>query len=134
MVKKLIEQFPIKFLFFLLGIGCIACHDKEALKQAMIEKIVKERIENHQKIRIANCEKEALEKAEAIADSLLIQAALTMDTTSRINRPIKPTRPNVHLPLDTTPIKPLFNDSVLVKEDSLKNEGAFWPNLLLPHH
>ncbi len=85
MIEKNLQAYFGKGNLLLLIITFAACHDKEALRRTLVAEMVQEGIENHQKSRIANCEKEALEEAKAIVDSLLIQAALTnIDTTYRI--------------------------------------------------
>ena len=95
----------------LLLIVFSSCHDKEALKKALIEKTVKEKIATFKKQKMATCRKEALTKALTMADYEMIQAALNkVDTTGRGNRPEKPSRPSLDLPVDTTPIKPLFEE------------------------
>jgi len=103
----------------ILLISLSACHDKEALKQALIEQTVKEKIANHQKKKTTTCRKEALAEALVIADSVMIQLALSnVDTSGKGNRPIKPARPELDLPVDTTPIKPLFEDTVINLKDT----------------
>lgn len=102
-----------------LLVSLFACHDKAALKQALIEKTIKEKIANHQQKKIANCTKEALAEAVVIADSVMIKLALSnVDTSGRGNRPAKPARPELSLPVDTTPIKPLFEDSIVLLEET----------------
>ena len=96
-----------------------ACQDDTALKQALIEKMVQEKIDNHIKRKRIACFKEAMEKALVIADSAMIKMALSkVDTTGKINRPAKPPRPEVDLPVDTTPIRPLFEDTITNQRDT----------------
>jgi len=107
----------------LLGICLLfclpACHDKAALKQVLIEKTIQEKIVNHIRKKKATCRREYMKDALALADSLMIKLALSkVDTNSRINRPTKPLKPAINLPTDTTPIKPLFKDSIQRKIDS----------------
>lgn len=104
---------------FLLCTALYACHDKEALKQALIDKTVEERVANHKRKKIATCKEEAITEALEIADSVMIKLALSkVDTSGQGNRPVKPTRPKLNLPVDTTPIKPLFEDTVVGLEDT----------------
>lgn len=107
----------------LLGICLLfcltACHDKAALKQALIDKTIQDKIDNHIKKKKATCRREYMKDALVLADSLMIKLALSkVDTNSRINRPTKPARPEIDLPTDTTPIQPLFEDSIKRKIDS----------------
>lgn len=107
------------FLLFLMITSLLACHDKEALKQALIEKTVKDKVANHQKKKKAACKKEALVEALVIADSVMIQLALSkVDTNGIGNRPVKPARPELNLPVDTTPIKPLFENTIVALADT----------------
>ena len=111
--------FSIKrFLYGLCGCCClIACHNEEALRQALIEKTVKEKVANHQKRKTAVCNKEIMQKAIELADSLMIKLALSKsDSSKNIVKPAKPVRPNISLPVDTTPIKPLFEDTLARKK------------------
>lgn len=108
------------FLYFGLFIFCFAaCQDNAALKQALIEKIVQEKIDNHVTKKKATCYKEAMDEALVIADSVMIQLALSkVDTSGKINRPTKPARPKIDLPVDTTPIQPLFEDTIVSRKDT----------------
>lgn len=109
----------ISIIFFSLVLFLTACHDKAALKQALIEKTVQEKIDSHIKKKKASCLKEYMKDALVLADSLMIKLALSeVDTNSRVNRPAKPARPKIDLPTDTTPIKPLFEDSIKRTIDS----------------
>lgn len=110
-----------KTLFYLVGgsIGFIACHDKAALKQALIEQMVQEKVANHITKKKETCFKEAMEEALVIADSVMIQLALSkVDTSGKANRPSKPPRPEIDLPVDTTPIRPLFEDTINNQKDT----------------
>ena len=107
------------FLGFCLLVGLSACQDKAALKQALIEKTIQEKITSFKQKKIMTCTKEALAEAVIIADSVMINLALNyVDTSGRGNRPAKPTRPELDLPVDTTPIKPLFEDTIVQLEDT----------------
>lgn len=119
-MKFTIRNF-VRFPFLLWGllVGLTACHDKTALKQALIEKTVQEKIDNHIKKKKAACLKVYMQDALVLADSLMIKLALSkVDTSNRIDRPTKPARPEIDLPTDTTPIKPLFEDSIKRTIDS----------------
>lgn len=107
-------------LYFVLMVFCFAaCQDKAGLKQALIEKMVQDKIDNHVTKKKATCFKEAMDEALVIADSVMIQLALSkVDTSGKVNRPAKPTRPELDLPVDTTPIQPLFEDTIISRKDT----------------
>jgi hypothetical protein len=110
-----------QLVLLLIGSFCflnIGCHDEAALKQALIDKTIRERIETHKRKKRVACHRKSLKLALELADSLIIQSALTLvDTSAKLNRPIKPKRPAIDLPVDTTPIEPLFIDTI---ESSLR--------------
>lgn len=108
------------FLYFVSLSFCFAaCHDNVALKQALIEKTVQEKIDNHIKKKKETCFKEAMAEALVIADSTMIKLALSkVDTSGKANRPAKPPSPEIDLPVDTTPIQPLFEDTIINKKDT----------------
>lgn len=96
-----------------LSLIIVSCHDKEALKKELMDKMVTEKIEKEKREHLITCRTNALKDAIERADSLMIKLALSqIDTTNQVTRPIKPIRPAINLPIDTTPIKPLFIDSV----------------------
>ena len=108
-----------------LWIGCLllcslfACHDKVALKQALMDETILQKVASHQRKKIKACKEEAMREALIIADSVMIKLALSkVDTSGQGNRPIKPARPELDLPVDTTPIKPLFEDTIIRLEDT----------------
>ncbi len=106
--------------YFVLTVFCFAaCHDNAALKHTLIEKMVQEKIDHHVANKKATCFKEAMDEALVISDSVMIQLALSkVDTSGKINRPAKPPRPEIDLPVDTTPIRPLFEDTIVRREDT----------------
>lgn len=109
----------IYLYFVLLAFSFTACHDEAALKQALIEKMVQDKIDNHVTKKKAACYKEAMGEALVIVDSVMIQLALSkVDTSGKVNRPAKPPRPKVDLPVDTTPIRPLFEDTIISRKDT----------------
>lgn len=106
------------YIFFMV-FSFVSCHDKAALKQALIEKMVQEKIDNHVTKKKAACYKEAMKEALVMADSVMIQLALSrVDTSGKVNRPAKPPRPKIDLPVDTTPIRPLFEDTIISRDDT----------------
>jgi len=120
----------LRILGICLLVSLFACQDKAALRQVLIEKTIKEKVASFKQKKITTCTKEALAEAIIIADSVMIQLALSqVDTSGRGNRPTKPARPELDLPVDTTPIKPLFEDSIIKIIDTFPNVEK---SLLLP--
>lgn len=116
------EKFICILFIGLSSLLVSACHDEAALKQALIEETIANRIQTHISKKRANCRKEIIKAAVLRADSLMIQLALSKtDTSSKNTRPIKPTRPTIIFPTDTTPIKPLFEE-LTPQADSLSEK------------
>lgn len=115
------------YIHFIILLVCLtACHDKEALKDTLIEETVKNKVESFKRKKISTCTEEVINAALILADSLMIQLALNkVDTNSQIKRPIKPARPAIDLPVDTTPIKPLFEDTISKREGALLEIDTF---------
>lgn len=78
-------------------------------RKTFIQQKVEERLADHRKIRIAACRDRYLQDATKLVDSLLIERArMEKDTIGKPPKPVKPTRPHLLSPLDSTPVKPLF--------------------------
>jgi len=91
----------------------INCEQRDEVAiQALIKQQVAGNIATFKARQMARCNKEALEEAIFMADSILIANALSAKDTSRFVRPVKPIKPNVVLPIVTEPIVPLFKDSL----------------------
>ena len=84
----------------------------EAAIQALIKEQVAENIATFKARQQARCDKEVIEEALFMADSILMANALLAKDTSRFVRPVKPPKPNVVMPAVTEPIAPLFKDSL----------------------
>lgn len=78
--------------------------------EAIVRTKVNERVGEFRAKRLAECEARLLARAEKMADSLLIQEAINAlnDSLAR-SRPGRPDRPPAVPPLDSTPVKPLFD-------------------------
>ena len=99
----------------------VACQDTAALKTRLINQTITEKIEAHKSKKKAACIEAALEEAKIKADSQMILLALRkQDTSVIVERPSKPVRPDLLLPVDTSPIKPLFKDSLSSFPDSIR--------------
>ncbi|MCC7505533.1 MAG: hypothetical protein IT259_09535 [Saprospiraceae bacterium] len=104
----MINRIQTAVLFYLLisWLLSAACgRDTDKLVQAKVA----ERVNEYSAKRIAECERNLLARAEKIADSLLIQEAIDdlNDSLAR-SRPGRPDRPAPIPPIDSTPVKPIF--------------------------
>lgn len=91
----------------IVGINLLSCgQDTEALVQTKVA----ERVNAYRAKRIADCESALLAKAEKMADSLLILDAVNAlnDSLAR-SRPGRPFHPPAIPPIDSAPVKPLFD-------------------------
>lgn len=79
-------------------------------RQTVIQEKVAEQVSAFRSKKMAECRTELLQKAEKTADSLLIQHEVDAlnDSLAR-SRPGRPFRPAPIPPLDSTPIKPIFD-------------------------
>ena len=107
--KKYI-RFLVSCLLLLLIISCD--ERDEAAIQALIAENIEENLEQYRAREIARCHQEVLEEALILADSLVLAAALQAKDTSRLRKPLKPQKPMLKLPVDDTPLAPLFGDSI----------------------
>jgi hypothetical protein len=101
-----------KLNFIAFFIICIACNEEEQ-RQAMIAAAVKEKVSDFQEKKIANFRKKEFEEATRIADSILLLNAdlwqISMDSLgARPARVTKPKTPTTIIPIDSTPVNPLF--------------------------
>ena len=97
----------ITFVFLFL-----ACN-QEVERQALIDAAVKEKIADFQEKKINEYRKKEFEDATKIADSILLLNAdlwqLSMDSLgARPARVVKPKTPSITIPVDSTPVNPLF--------------------------
>lgn len=87
----------------------LSCEQRdEAAVQAAIKKQVASNVATFKARRIQQCHKKAMEEAITIADSLMLARALAAKDTSQFIRPTKPTKPMVNMPVQHTPVAPLF--------------------------
>ncbi len=105
-------------LLILLGIAIIFSmgfqkdKSREAQIQALIDAKVAEKVDKYRKKYLEKCRERILERANALADTAIIISAKSIniiDNTSRPIPPPRPLRPDIKLPIDTTPVKPFFS-------------------------
>ena len=79
----------------------------ERIEKAVADKFAKRRAEQMKK-----CKDNAIKIAEQRVDSILIAQAklISIDTTGRPIKPIKPDLPEITPPKDSTDVKPLFEE------------------------
>jgi hypothetical protein len=95
--------FLLIFAVCLFGLGC--SRDNTVI----INQKVTERVEDFRVKEYAKCREVLLAEAGHIADSLLLEEAFSdvNDSLSRL-RPLKPFKPPEVPPIDSAPVRPLF--------------------------
>jgi len=101
---------------FLLLLGLLfllaACQEskKKLTKADVIDMAVEDKVQVLLTNKRERCRTEALEQAAAIVDSILIaRAKASKDTITKPPRPVKPERPEILAPADSTPIRPFLS-------------------------
>ena len=85
-----------------------ACGDEEKRKQEAINHEVKTAVESYRSKRMKECMVVLLDSANKITDSLIVVKMTAFDTSSLLAKPMKPVKPIIKSPLDTTPVKPII--------------------------
>ena len=93
--------------FALLLFNFVACSNKYQLKEDIIQQEVEANVEKYKAKRRAECMVAAMDSANKIVDSLII-VKMTAYDTSLLRRPLKPIKPIIKSPLDTTPVQPIL--------------------------
>ena len=103
----------MKKLIFTVFIFLFLACNHEVERQTLIDAAIKEKVADFQEKKINEYRKREFEDATKIADSILLLNAdlwqLSMDSLG--TRPVrveKPKIPNITIPLDSTPVNPLF--------------------------
>lgn len=104
----------LSLIFFtLFSFGCEE-KKKETTEERLerIENAVAEKFANRRTERMKKCKENAIKIAEQRVDSMLIAQAklISIDTTERPIKPIKPNLPEITAPKDSTDVKPLFEE------------------------
>jgi hypothetical protein len=111
---KTLNQILLFLMAMMLMVSCTGFQKKEtkeAKTQALIEEKVAAKVENYRNIRLEKCRERILERAGELADSLIRATAINsniIDATSRPIPPPRPLRPEIRVPIDTTPVSPFF--------------------------
>ncbi len=100
----------MKNIFFIIAIFITftACSDEEKRKQVAIDQEVKMAVESYRNKRMKECMTVLLDSANKITDSLIVVKMTAFDTSSLFAKPMKPVKPIIKSPLDTTPVKPII--------------------------
>jgi ABC-type uncharacterized transport system auxiliary subunit len=98
-----------KFIIFLLFIAVLfSCETDQKKKQEMIDTEVKQALESYRQRRRNECLTAIADSANRIADSLIRIKMTAYDTSLLSRKPIKPIKPTIKSPLDTTDVTPLI--------------------------
>ena len=85
-----------------------ACGNEEKRKQELIDQEVKMAVESYRNKRMKECMTVLLDSANKITDSVIVLKMTAYDTSSLLAKPMKPVKPIIKSPLDTTPVKPII--------------------------
>ncbi len=102
-IFKLMKIKIICFLFFFMT----ACKEDKSKEKAFVEREVARKVAEYRQQREAECRAQALERANILADSIIFAEAKG-DSFNMMPRPLRPTRPIIKSPLDSTEVQPLL--------------------------
>ena len=109
MNKNIFKFIVLSPAFFFLP----SCGTDAKKKQDIIDEEVKANVESYRQKRLKEYSVTILEKANKIADSLILIKNTVIDTGQLTQKPLKPVKPNIKSALDTTPVVPLLPKWVL---------------------
>jgi hypothetical protein len=101
----------MKKQFFLIAFcaSIISCKNDEAAKEALVQKEIAVAVNAYREQRLKECQENIYEKANKIADSILITRAKLLSPNGTIGqKPIRPVKPTLKEDLDTVEVKPLL--------------------------
>ena len=105
-MSKSIYLIPAVLLLFL-------AFQEPQTREQLIQDKIDGYVNNYRQTQLDKCRDQILERAGYIVDSLLIERARAeKDTISKPPKPIKPITPERINPKDSTPVGPLFRDSI----------------------
>lgn len=97
-----------QFVLFLLFAVCFtSCGDDKKKKQEMIDSEVKNALDSYRQRRRMECLTGITDSANRIVDSLIRIKMTAYDTAMLSRKPLKPIKPIIKSPLDTTDVVPL---------------------------
>jgi hypothetical protein len=103
-MNKIKKQF---ILFALFAFCFTSCGDDKKKKQEMIDTEIKNALDSYRQRRRMECLTGITDSANRIVDSLIRIKMTSYDTSLLSRKPIKPIKPNIKSPLDTTDVVPL---------------------------
>jgi F0F1-type ATP synthase delta subunit len=102
------NKIKIKFVLFLLFVFCFtSCGDDKKKKQEMIDSEIKNALDSYRQRRRMECLTGITDSANRIVDSLIRIKMTAYDTAMLSRKPLKPIKPIIKSPLDTTDVVPL---------------------------
>lgn len=97
-----------QFVLFLLFAVCFtSCGDDKKKKQEMIDSEVKNALDSYRQRRRMECLTGVTDSANRLVDSLVRIKMTAYDTAMLSRKPLKPIKPIIKSPLDTTDVVPL---------------------------
>ncbi len=102
------------FLLLMLILG-LSCRKKPETQKEYLQRALKDRIAKHVEEKKENCNKKLNEKAAEIADSILLQEALVIDSI-QAKLPVVPPKPAFIDPkpiADSLPVQPFLKNEPL---------------------
>jgi predicted DNA-binding protein (UPF0278 family) len=97
-----------KTIIIAVFISFVMACKKEGNKQQLIEQEVRNAVESFRFKQRSRCQIAALDSANKLVDSIIIARNTQVDTSLFTGKPVKPTRPVIKSPLDTTPVVPIL--------------------------
>jgi hypothetical protein len=87
----------------------IGCATDDAAKEALVQREIAVAVNAYREQRLKECRENIYEKANKIADSILITRAKLLSPNGSIApKPVKPVKPTLKEDLDTVEVKPLL--------------------------
>jgi F0F1-type ATP synthase delta subunit len=97
-----------QFILFSLFIVCFtSCSTDQKKKQEMIDSEIKNALDSYRQRRRMECLTGITDSANRIVDSLIRIKMTAYDTAMLSRKPLKPIKPIIKSPLDTTDVVPL---------------------------
>jgi hypothetical protein len=85
----------------------LACNE-EVEKEKIIQQEIANAVKVYEQKKLDACRTAALDSANRIVDSIILARNTQVDTLLFVGKPVKPTKPILKSPLDTTPVVPIL--------------------------
>jgi hypothetical protein len=85
----------------------VACK-KDDNKQQLVDQEVRSAVESFRFKQRTKCQIAALDSANKLVDSMIVARNTQVDTALFSGKPVKPVKPVIKSPLDTTPVVPIL--------------------------